>query len=142
MTKDYSMPEIAAVENELGCPNDLTLNKYTDDIQEVKSNIIEKLKGELADRQAQKAELEGKEAEFRAVNDVLLGKRKFIEELPGILLYLTVMIFTLSFTLTLAHRSIAPLMCPLAKIKLIIAAASDVQSSFSKEVESHTAVPE
>ena len=85
MTKDHNMPEIAAVEKELGCPNDLTLSKSTEDIQDVKSSIIQRLKEELYDRQAQKTELEGKEAEFRAVNDLLLGKRKFIEELPGIL---------------------------------------------------------
>ena len=84
MTKDHNMPEIAAVEIELDCPSDLTLNKYSDDIQELKSGIIGRLQEELTAREAQKAELEEKEMEFRAVNDVLLGKRKFIEELPGV----------------------------------------------------------
>ena len=101
MTKDHNMPEIAAVEKELGCPNDLTLSKYTEDIQDVKSSVIQRLKEELYDRQAQKTELEGKEAEFRAVNDVLLGKRKFIEELPGILPLTSVFYIPLSLEYSL-----------------------------------------
>ena len=115
MTKDHSMPEIAAVENELGCQNDLTLNRYTDDIQEIKLSIIERLKGELADRQAQKAELEGKEAEFRTLNDVLLGKRKFIEELPGTRLYTTTHISPRF----IFHRLIAPFVCHLVCARFV-----------------------